>query len=274
MRSVDQNRALRILFDTYWTSSGWKKERSTPTADFEFARAAGVMFNPESLDHDAEIQRLIRARDGVTPVQVGNAFLASLGSRRLELRSALGSFAVARHMPAHWYTATGGSFTCSVCGRIRAIAQTHDLNVLNFERYKWGGVRHADPMYIAFDLEQFATAEVPVPAAEDLSLLRRILAMFGDAPVDSKLSAIDKRLAAMLKSNSAERRTLLGILGYAGLLKPNGRTGFFNEFTKWCNRTERPLNKDDWPYPIRWWSPQDGVNRQATRFWFPELEES
>jgi hypothetical protein len=274
MQSEDHKKALRILFDTYWTSSGWKKERSTPLADFDFARAAGVMFNPVSLDHDAEIQRLIRARDRVTSLQVGNAFLASLGSRRLELRSALGSFAVARHMPDHRYTATGGSFTCSVCGRIRAIAYTHDLSVFNFERYKWGGVRHTDPMYIAFDLEQFAITEFPAPAAEDLSLLRRILATIGNAPVDSKLSAIDKCLAAVLKGNSAERRNLLGILGYAGLLQPNGRTGFLSEFTKWCHRTERPLNKDDWPYPVRWWTPRDGVNRQATRFSFPELEES
>jgi len=274
MQSEDQKKALRILFDTYWTSSGWKKERSTPPVEFDFARVAGVMFDPVMLDHDAEIQRLIRARDLVTPIQVANGFLASLGTRRLELRSALGSFAVARHMPTHRYTATGGSFTCSICGRIRAIVQTHDLSVFNFERYKWGGVRHTNPMYIAFDLEQFAIAEFPDPAADDLSLLRRILATVADAPVDSKLSAIDKRLASVLKGNSAERRVVLGILGYAGLLQPNGRTGFFSEFTKWCNRTERPLNKDDWPYPVRWWTPQDGVNRQAARFWFPELAES
>ena len=32
-----------------------------------------------------------------------------------------------------------------------------DRNVLNFERFRWGGVRRTEPAYV--DLERFASAE-------------------------------------------------------------------------------------------------------------------
>ena len=32
--------------------------------------------------------------------------------------------------------------------------------MLNFERFKWGGVRHSDPLYAALDLERFAEIDV------------------------------------------------------------------------------------------------------------------
>jgi len=93
MSIAEQQRALRILFDTYWSPNGWNSQPSTPPDDLAFARTAGIMFEPIALDHDEEIQRALRARDAVTARQVGHAFLASLNSRRLDLRSALGSFA-------------------------------------------------------------------------------------------------------------------------------------------------------------------------------------
>jgi hypothetical protein len=205
----------------------------------------------------------------VTARQVGHAFLASLNSRRLDLRSALGSFAVARHLRAHQYKAAARTYACDICGRISGARRDSDLNVLNFERHKWGGVRHTDPLYIALDLEQLAVTTVPVPSADGRSELISALGILGSLPKDAKLSAAEKSLASMITGNSAERRALLGILGYAGILQPPGRPGFFREFTRWTDRAERPLNKDDWPYPIRWWTPQDGVNQEALVFWFP-----
>ena len=45
-----------------------------------------------------------------------------------------------------------------------------DWNVLNFERLKWGGVRHGEPSYMAFDLlilllvsARIVTLDVMVP---------------------------------------------------------------------------------------------------------------
>jgi hypothetical protein len=274
MNIADQRRALRILFDTYWSPKGWKSAPMTPPDDLAFARTAGIMFEPAAMNHDEEIRRALRARDALTARQVGDAFLASLRSRRLDLRSALGSFAVARHLRAHRYKAANCSSTCAVCGRISEVRRDADLNVLNFERYKWGGVRHTDPVYIAIDLEQLVLTDVPLPSSEDRALLRTVLSTIESAAVKAKLSDVERSLSPIVKGNSAERRALMGILSYAGLLQPKERTGFFNEFSDWGGRAERPLNKDDWPYPLRWWTPQDGVNRRAASFWFPGISEA
>lgn len=42
-------KALQILFDTYWSSRGWKRDQTTDAADFEYARRAGYMFDPVAL---------------------------------------------------------------------------------------------------------------------------------------------------------------------------------------------------------------------------------
>lgn len=61
------------------------------------AVAAGVMFSePRMLDHDGWVTAARQAGAAVNPVQVGEAFLASLTTRRLDLRSALSSYAIAR----------------------------------------------------------------------------------------------------------------------------------------------------------------------------------
>ena len=38
-------RALKVLFETYWTPAGWRDEQSRPISldDFEYAKRAGVM---------------------------------------------------------------------------------------------------------------------------------------------------------------------------------------------------------------------------------------
>jgi hypothetical protein len=96
-------KALNILFSTYWSSTGWKPERDqvTPAADLLHAKRAGVMFDPVRPSHEGIVRRAIEVRVRVDPEAVAAAFLASLSTRRLELRSALGSYAVLRHFPDH-----------------------------------------------------------------------------------------------------------------------------------------------------------------------------
>jgi hypothetical protein len=47
-----------------------------------------------------------------------------------------------------------------------------EYNVFNFERYKWGGVRHTSPEYALFDLEQFLQLPKVTPTEEDWSIMR------------------------------------------------------------------------------------------------------
>src|SRR4051794_33003022 len=87
-------RAAKILFDTYWTPTGWRDGRSTPADDFEYAKRAGVMFDGERLSHDKIVERALLAVRNADRESVADAFVGSLSSRRMELRSALGSFPV------------------------------------------------------------------------------------------------------------------------------------------------------------------------------------
>src|SRR5205085_6428309 len=118
-------RALRALFGTYWTAGGWRDAsgNKTPTPppaaeEVEYARAAGYMFDPRSLTHDQIVAWLLRSRAAVRREEVAAAFLASLGTRRLEWRSALGSFAVARHFPAHTHRDVANANYCMICGSL------------------------------------------------------------------------------------------------------------------------------------------------------------
>jgi hypothetical protein len=130
---MTDTRALKVLFNTYWSPAGWKQNPATPVADLEYAIAAGVMFPPTIIGHDATVNWLFNGRSQVTRLRVTSAFLASLSSRRLELRSALGSYAVARNFPRHAFTPRRGSPGAyrNVCGDYDD-AELQDLSVLNF----------------------------------------------------------------------------------------------------------------------------------------------
>jgi hypothetical protein len=69
---------------------------------------ASVMFGePRVEDHDGWVAAAPAAAGLLSPAEVGEAFLASPTSGRLDLRSALGSFAVARYLPEHPFSGPG-----------------------------------------------------------------------------------------------------------------------------------------------------------------------
>lgn len=273
MANAVDKRALTILSATYWSSSGWKEHRITPAADFEYAKAAGIMFDPIQVTHDQTIDWAFRSRSGVSQEDVVRGFLTSLSSRRLELRSALASFAVLRNFPPHsWRQVERHGRQCPVCGAYSGTeTQSADLNVLNFERFKWGGVRHEDPLYAAFDLERFNQADVPDPTDNDLVILRQIIQISASMPKGTSLADLAKALAPTLPSNDAERRTLIGILGFCGVLQDPQKPGYREGFPPYSERERTPWHKDDWPYPVQWWNGAQGVSSEAIMDWFPRI---
>jgi hypothetical protein len=264
--------ALKILFASYWSTSGWKKEFDTSPADLAYAKAAGLMFDPITISHQHAVEWAIRCRDSVSKEQVVNFFLASLSSRRLDLRSALGCFAVSRNLRAHvWEKSNSSTHCCPVCGMYDFREKPQDLNVLNFERFKWGGVRHDNPIYIAFDLQQVARQPTPKPGSDDTRIMSAILNAARTVQQNSRLSDLVKKLAPVLPSNVSERRAIIGILGYCGILVDPSRESFFDSFPHFYDRKDTRWQKDDWPYPVRWWQGSFGVAEKAAAYWFPSL---
>src|SRR5215469_11101124 len=101
IQSDVDKRALTLLHSSYWCSSGWKQRAETSPADLAYAKAGGVMFDAVRLSHREAVAWAIQSRDHVSKERVVDSFLASLTTRRLDLRSALGSFAVARNLEPH-----------------------------------------------------------------------------------------------------------------------------------------------------------------------------
>lgn len=89
-------------------------------------------------------------------------------------------------------------------------------------------------------------------------------------PIDGKLSALVRSIKAIVPGNDAQRRVVISILGFSGLLVVPERSGFLNAFTPVFEREQTPWHKDDWPYPVRWWRGGTGIARYAVDFWFAE----
>ncbi|MFI7542974.1 hypothetical protein [Actinoplanes sp. NPDC049599] len=178
---------------------------------------------PRSDSHDGWVAAARKAAASVSAAEVGDAFLESLSSRRLDLRSALGSYAVGRALEEHEYRAARGARHCVVCEQYPDPEE--DVNVLNFERFKWGGVRHSDVRYVAFDLEQFARAPRTGATDADRLLGREIIKTLGALPAGSMVGKAAASLR-MVPSNKAEREVLVMILMSFGIWSPVTRAAY------------------------------------------------
>lgn len=268
----DRKKALKILFTTYWSSKGWKpeKDRVTPPEDLLHAKRAGVMFDPVRRSHGEIVRRAIDVRAGVDPEAITAAFLASLSTRRLELRSALGSYAILRHFPDHQHR--DQRLQCTVCGDYNHPNEDEDLNVLSFERFKWGGVRHEHPSFAAFDLERFLESDRPEPTDSDGAIFRDLLRAIEAVPAETTGPQLQAKLGGIFPSNKAERDILINILGFCGILRTPGHPGFRDRYISSCDRDLPPHHFVDMGYPACWWKGRDGIDRDAVRAYFPALD--
>jgi hypothetical protein len=129
-----------------------------------------------------------------------------------------------------------------------------DLNVLNFERIKWGGVRHGDLLYTLFDLQQLQHATISAPTAEDIVIFKAILKVIDASQPDDYPSALEKNLAKVIKSTKAERQILIEILACIEILKPGSY--------------DRPVKgKNDWTF-VEYWRGEDKYNKEAAQKYF------
>lgn len=271
MRHGSDKRALEILFNAYWTSAGWKPEqaRNPLPEDFAYAKKHGVMFDSLPLDHTAVLSRLSNAISKLTPRIVGDAFLASLTTRKLEWRSALGSYSVFRHLPEH---ESVGSKQCSFCGLY--LQGNEDLNVLNFERHKWGGVRHSYPCYAMLDLELFIRESPPKPLTIDIAIFDQIVAAIDGAPAGTSSANLHKVFPRGMKGNKAERDAIVSMLGFCGALGTADHMGFSARFIPADCRPLPDRRFVDMAYPACWWTRAEGFDRSALREYFGHASNS
>lgn len=261
------NKAKKILIDTFWTSCGWRDEKTTDKKDFEYAKSKGVMFDKITIDHNELGKKLKYAFDKIDKQQVVDFFIASLTSRQLEYRSFLSSYAIARVFETHQFRSKE-HLICNNCGIYNNGKSEYDLNVLNFEKIKWGGVRFSNIEYVLFDLEQLEKKTNVKPTKQDYQILTDIKNVIINLPPEERPRQLEKKLSKVFKSNVNERENILNILGICGILETEDQKGYYNNFIPYNEREDRPVNKTDWSYPVDWWQGKFGINEEVWKYYF------
>lgn len=260
------DKGLKLLFATYWNGGMWRHKVPT-SEDYEQAKAEGYMFGPAPVrSHDETLRDLRWVLEKISPEDIANAFLYSLSTRQLQYRSALGSYYYALAIPDHSHDDPG---TCYLCNwvKLSGVAEPgrefSGYNVFNFERYKWGGVRHTSPEYALFDLEQFLLLPKVTPTPDDRDILKSILHAMDNLPESKKVGAYREVITKkkLLKSNKSEVEVLLNILGVCGILSSPDAPCYCDNFTDVWHRAPRE-HTNDYTYPVNWWRVSDGVNEE------------
>jgi len=270
MNETVDKRAAQILHDMFWSHKGWRpeSERAVSAGDFEYAKARGVMFDPVHMDHAQAISVIRELMERLDRRTVVNAFLSSLSTRRLDWRSVLGSYSVFQHLPAH--EPQGATGCCELCG-FYLDEKEHDFNVLNFERTKWGGVRHAQLAYAIMDLSLFLRGPAPTPTNSDINIFQAMIEAIRSAGTDVTAATLHFLLPKSLKSNKAERDVIVSILGFCDVLACTPHPGFSDAFIPASGRHLPPRRFVDMAYPACWWRGDMGINEPKMKEYFGHM---
>lgn len=268
---------LKILLKSFWGKDGWKNGKVSEE-EFEIAKKEGYMFDyPKIKTHQETLRELEDVLKKINYEDIMNAFLYSLSTRKLEYRSALGSYWYAISIPKHnLYSGNlnikGHCYTCGWYKWDQRLSPT-GLNVFNFERYKWGGVRHCHLDYALFDLQQFLKLPKVEYKKEDVKILKDILRTIDKLEPKNKVGKYRDLLIKekIFKTNKNETSKLLDILGICGILENEKYPCYQEKFVDTYGRD--PIEySNDFEYPVNRWYAKDGINKERLKIVFPIIE--
>lgn len=227
---------------------------------------------PKKESHDETLKKAKKLISKIDKQDVVNAFLYSLSTRELNYRSALGSYYYIKSIPPHKQKNRRSNDTwCEICDWHKVAENPSEesyayggLSIYNFERYKWGGVRHDKLDYAKFDLEEFIKLPKVTPTDKDIEILIAILKeAYSLEPKAKAGKYIDKILKAKIcSSNKNEMATLLAILGFCDIYNSQSAKGYLHSFHDAYSRDPKELTNDH-KYPFSWWTAEDGINSDA-----------
>ena len=224
------------------------ENRNIDPADFEYAKSKGLMFDPISIDKKTLLVRLTELVNKISREDIANAFLCSLTTKQFEIRSAIGSYANALRI-INGEKIESWNFPKEY--------DNEDLNVLNFERIKFGGVRHSQALYNYFDLNLFSQLDIGKPKQDDFDIFSQILKTIEDSSPDDYPSKLRDRLKDVYKSSKNERSNLLEILACCKILNPKSY--------------DRPTTgRNDWQF-VEYWRGEDKYDSKAVYYYFQRL---
>ena len=273
------DKGQKVLFAMY--KGTLFDEVKVSAEDLALAKAEGYLFDyPKYESHADTLERLKGTLAQIDPKAVADAFLFSLSTRRLEYRSALGSYYFAKAVPAHAFmnshneTLAAAARHCYLCGwqawedEPTPFDLRYGLNFINYTRYKYGGnpVGILGIMYALFDLEQFLKLPPVVPTEDDARIFKQILSCVDLLNASEKAGKLRDAIlkAKVFRCSKDEVSVLLGELGICGILAgkeyPSYGVYFANEYER-----DPAEYKNDFAYPVNRWRAGDGINAEKLK---------
>jgi len=253
-------------------------EESISEKEISLAKEKGFLFDyPEYETHSDTLSKIRPLLAQIDPKDIANAFLFSLSTRKLEYRSALGSYYYAAAIPEHAFmhshneTLAATANHCYFCGwsAWKTAPSKSDIscgyNSFNYWRYKYGGsaIGNIHINYALFDLEQFINLPKMIPTDEDKRIFADILSCVDRLNGSDKAGRLRETIkeAKIFKSNQDELSVLLGELGICGILAGNDFPSYDVYFANEYERDPVEYN-NDFAYPVNRWHARDGINTE------------
>lgn len=209
-------RAKQILFAKVDAAMRWQPLPST--ADLAYAKSKRMLFAPLTATHGQIVERIVVARESLTLATVSGAFLASLSSGRLDLRSGLASYACSETTARHEFVKWCEADACEIC-HLPAKVQKRDRDFHSFQRHGAAGFGlHFDALYQMLDLEELAREAPLAPTKEDLVRMRVTLHAAATTPAADGAAKLNARLKPTLGGSKHERTMVIDGLAACGVL--------------------------------------------------------
>ncbi|MCZ9840196.1 hypothetical protein OFR22_11360 [Brachyspira hyodysenteriae] len=202
-------KAKRILFNYFW-KNGWidDSKMHINEEDFLYAKEKGLMFDfsKEIIKYDELIKNISNLIKEIDFNDTVKAFLCSLSSRAIHLRSFVSSYYLGQKIISYDFS-KNENIENEFYKKYNIIVDDFKLehqNVYNFEKYKWGGVRLEQLSYIYFDLREFSKIDFEFnPTKEDINIFNAILEKIDSYNMkNDSANKMQKVLKDILKSSN------------------------------------------------------------------------
>jgi hypothetical protein len=265
---LPDKKALKILFDY-----NVLVPTDTSVEDFEYAKKAGLMFNPIVQTHEEAVGQLFEEYKICSKQAITDLFLASLSSNRLEWRAGFPVYAIMQTLPRHQFEPASSELLnqCAFC--CGSSKRKVDLSFMNTVCFIAGGVVSCDVYEYAFVLKQHNLLPSVKPKQEDFEIFSSLLDLCANVDAEDTPTKLLKKLKIQgFKSTEEQRRFLINTMGYCSILETENQKGFLTKYTN-LGVAPRKSHYSDWHYPVDWWKGKDGINKEAVKFWFGEYPE-
>lgn len=205
-------------------------------------------------------------------------FLSSLSTDNMLWRSFLPVFAITRTYPRHYFVSSikdnyFNDDPCKICNiDSQDSIEKEDYDFFLGIASRTGGLPVFNLKFCIVILTEFnkLADNATEPKKADIFIFYEIMNCLVDAPPQETLKKdIVRRIKKiqLFNTNKIQTQCLLQTLGFCGILETAQHKSPFHEYIN-LGLAPKKSHNSDWEYPVDFWTPTDGINREAFKFWF------